>query len=372
MEKSPVVMVVDDEERNLRLMEALLIPLGYEVALFKSGEDALNEVQNVRPDVILLDIMMPGINGFEVVKRLKEDENTKAIPVIMVSALREVEDRIRALDTGADDFLTKPVDRAELQARVRSLLKVKQYNDYMKDYQKKLKIEVDNKTRELRQALQQLKGASLDTIFRLSSAAEYRDEDTAAHIMRMSHYSAAVSRVLGLDEKEVEMILYASPMHDVGKIGIPDRVLLKPGKLDPEEWKIMVQHAEIGARILRKSDSDYIRAAEIIALSHHEKWDGSGYPNGLKGKDIPREGRIVAIADVFDALTSRRPYKEPFSVEKSFGILREGRGSHFDPDVVDAFFSIEGEVLSIKERYRDRGESILFQLATENGNSKKS
>ncbi len=193
---------------------------------------------------------------------------------------------------------------------------------------------------------------SLDTIYKLSRAAEYKDKNTGAHIMRMSEYCAVIARRIGLDETDVDMAAYGAPMHDVGKIGIPDRILLKPGKLDPDEWEIMKQHTIIGAQILAGSDAEFISLAEVIALTHHEKWDGSGYPRGLRKSEIPLAGRIVAIADVFDALTSQRPYKEPFPTEESLDMIRQSRGTHFDPEVVDAFFMIEDEIVAIKNRYR--------------------
>jgi putative two-component system response regulator len=274
-----------------------------------------------------------------------------------------VDDRVKALEVGADDFLSKPVDNTELRARVNSSLKVKAYNDHMRNYQKELEAEVAKRTEELRQAFQKIKLASLDTIFRLSQAAEYKDEDTGSHIKRMSHYAAAVARKLGLDDSAVETILYAAPMHDVGKIGIPDKILLKPAKLDPDEWAIMKQHTTIGANILKGSDAEFIKMAEVIALTHHEKWDGTGYPKGLKGKAIPLSGRIAAIADVFDAITSKRPYKEAFPLDKSLSIIKEGRGNHFDAEVVDAFFAIQDEIVEIKEHYRDEDTSRLFQIS---------
>jgi len=356
------ILVVDDEERNRRLIEAMLVPLGYQVILACDGDEALKKVSDTPPDVILLDIMMPKVDGFEVAKRLREDEKTKIIPIVMVTALGEVKDRVKALEAGADDFLTKPVEKVELTARVNSLLKVKAYNDHMRNYQRELEARVAKRTNELRRAMEKIKVASLDTIYRLSRAAEYRDEDTGAHIKRMSHYAAAVARRMGLDDNTVESILYAAPMHDVGKIGVPDHILLKPGKLDPDEWELMRQHTIIGAQILEGSGAEYIKLAEVIALSHHERWDGSGYPRGLKSSEIPVVGRIVAIADVFDALTSKRPYKEPFSVEKSFNIIKEERTSHFDPEVVDAFFAISDEVLTIKQTYADERESRLVQM----------
>lgn len=226
-----------------------------------------------------------------------------------------------------------------------------------------MEAEVAKRTKQLRQAFDKIKVASLDTIYRLSKAAEYKDEDTGAHIKRMSNYAAAVARKMGQNDKTVESILYAAPMHDVGKIGTPDRILLKPGKLDPDEWEIMKQHTTIGGNILGGSDAGFIRLAEMIGLTHHERWDGSGYPKGLKGSKIPLTGRIVAIADVFDALTSKRPYKELFTVEKSFNIIKESRGNHFDPDVVDAFFAVEDEILLVKERYKDEAESLFVKIA---------
>jgi putative two-component system response regulator len=362
VEKKASILVVDDEDRNLRLMEAMLLPMGYGVDFARNGEEALEKVQENPPDVILLDIMMPKMDGFEVARRLKQDERTGIIPIVMVTALREVEERVKALEAGADDFLSKPVDMTELKARVQSLLKVKAYNDHMRDYQKELEAEVAKRTEQLRRAFDKIKVASLDTIYRLTRAAEYKDEDTGAHIQRMSHYSAIVARKFGLNEKSVESILYAAPMHDVGKIGIPDHILLKPGKLDPDEWEIMKQHTIMGGGILKGPDAGFIKLGETIALTHHEKWDGTGYPKGLKGKKIPQVGRITAIADVFDALTSKRPYKEPFSIEKSFTIIKEGRGTHFDPDVVDAFFALEDEILSIKGKYKDEEESLLVRM----------
>jgi len=357
------ILVVDDEDLNLRLIEALLRPQGYEVTLARDGAEALEKVRENPPDLILLDIMMPRMNGFETAGKIRSDPATMLIPIVMVTALQDVEDRVKALEVGADDFLTKPVDRMELRARVRSLLKVKAYNDHMKNYQQELEAQVAQRTEQLRQAFEKITRASLETIHRLARAAEYKDEDTGAHILRMSNYSAAIARKMGLDDVTVERILYAAPMHDVGKIGIPDSILLKPGPLGKEEWELMKQHTTIGARILEGSDGDFIRMAEMISLTHHEKWDGNGYPRGLQGEDIPLVARIVAIADVFDALMSKRPYKQPFSLEKSLGIIRESRGSHFDPEAVDAFFSIQDEILVIRGQFKDESVSKLVQMA---------
>jgi putative two-component system response regulator len=358
------ILVVDDEDRNLRLMEALLAPLGYSVILAKSGLDALHLVEDEPPDLILLDVTMPGMDGFQVAERLKSNVKTSVIPIVMVTALKEVADRVKAFEVGADDFINKPVDRMELRARVKSLLKVKAYNDHLRRYQIELEEEVAQQTLELRKAFQNEKRRSLETIYRLARAAEYKDDETGAHIKRMSHYSAIIAKKMELPEGTVEGILYAAPMHDIGKIGILDRILLKPGKLNASEWDIMRQHTVIGAKILEGSDAPFIRLAEVIAMTHHEKWDGTGYPQGLKGESIPLAGRIVAIADVFDALTSKRPYKEAFSLEKAFAIIRKVSGSHFDPDVVDAFFICEKEILAIKEKYRDNPNNTFLLMAS--------
>ncbi|MFC2011077.1 HD domain-containing phosphohydrolase [Chloroflexota bacterium] len=344
LEEKAKILVVDDEDGNLCLMEAILLPLGYQVILARDGEEAIAKAKETSPNVILLDTLMPTMDGYEVARQLKADEATKAISVVMMTALSEVKDRPKALEAGADDFLTKPVDETELRSRVNSLLKVKAYNDLMSNYPKEIEAEVTKRTQGLTKALEKIKTASLDTVYRLARAAEYKDEDTGAHVERMSHYSSAIARGMGLDDEFVEQILWAAPMHDIGKIGIPDRILQKPGKLDDDEWVIMRQHTTIGAEILKDASADFIILAEAIAISHHEKWDGSGYPQGLKGSDIPLAGRIVAMADVFDALTSERPYKDPFPLDKSFAIIKEGKGSHFDADVVNAFFSIEDEI----------------------------
>jgi putative two-component system response regulator len=337
-------MVVDDEILNRKLIEAMLKPQGYEVTTAVDGEDCLVRVEEVMPDLILMDIMMPNLNGFEVVTRLKTNEKLALIPIVMVTALQDVGDRVKALEVGADDFLTKPVDRMELRARVRSLLKVKAYNDHMVNYRQELETEVAKQTLVIAEAHAKLRDASLETIFRLARAAEYKDEDTGNHIISMSRISAYLAERLGLNSVVVERILYASPMHDIGKIGIPDRILTKNGPLNDEEWAIMRMHTIFGGQILEGSDIGFLRLGEVIALTHHEKWDGSGYPRGLVGAKIPMAGRIVAVADVFDALMSKRPYKPPLTMEQTVDIIRAGRGTHFDPEVVDIFMASLAEV----------------------------
>jgi putative two-component system response regulator len=359
MKDKPVILIVDDQPQNLELLEAHLVPLGYEIISAASGTEALEKLSGNRIDLMLLDVMMPGMDGLEVTRRIRQDAAHRLLPIILVTALRDTEDRVRGIEAGCDDFISKPLEKTELLARVRSLLKVKAYNDLMDNYRKELETEVAGRTADLKQAMERIKAASLDTIYRLSMAAEYKDKETGAHIKRMSHYSAAIARRMGLSESTVETILYASPMHDLGKIGIPDMILVKPAKLDPAEWEIMKRHTTIGAKILNGSDAEFIRLGETIARCHHEKWDGSGYPSGLKGSEIPIAGRIAAVADVFDALTSKRPYKELFSVADSLAIVKDGKGNYFDPDVVDAFFAIQDEILIIRERNRDEQQQTV-------------
>jgi len=362
MRKPNRVLVVDDEPVNRRFLKHMLTPLGYEVVLAKGGTEALRKVGEDPPDVILLDILMPDLDGFEVTRKLKEHESTFSIPVVMVTSLEASEDRIRALSAGANDFLSKPVDKAELQATVASQMQVKAYHDHMRNHQEELEAEVAKRTEQLRSAYQKIEKTALNTIIRLSRAAEYRDEDTGAHILRISAISAAIVHQLGLGDKMAKSIQYSAPMHDIGKIGIPDHILLKPDKLLGDEWEIMKQHTTMGMRILEGATDGYEKLAGAIALTHHEKWNGDGYPRGLKGKEIPLVGRIVAIADVFDALTSKRPYKEAFSLEKSFEIIKEGNGSHFDPELVNAFFSIKNEIIAIKDKYEDEHDSLRVQM----------
>jgi putative two-component system response regulator len=348
MKDKSIILLVDDQLQNIDLLEAYLVPQGYEVVKAANGEEALQKLSENQIDLMLLDVMMPVMDGFEVTRRVRQDTKQRLLPIILVTALRETEDRIRGIEAGCDDFISKPVDKMELLARVRSLLKVKAYNDLLANYRGELESEVTKRTEELRQALEKIKEASLDTIYRLSMASEYKDGYSGAHSRRMSRYSVAIARHMGLDRNTLETILYAAPMNDLGKIGIPDSILLKPAKLDSREWEIMKLHTVIGATILKGSDAEFIRMGEAIALCHHEKWDGTGYPNRLTGIEIPIAARIVAIADVFDALTSKRSWRKPFSTEESLNIIREGSGSHFDPDVVEAFFAVQEEILSIK------------------------
>jgi len=353
------ILIVDDEEYNRDMLGQILTNTGYEVDFAEDGFQALSMIK-LGFDLVLLDITMPGMDGFEVADRIREEFDAQELPICMVTGLTGREERLRALEAGANDFINKPVDMVEMNVRVASLLRLKESHDTIKRHQAELEAMVEQRTRDLKKALQESAHAErkayhaqLETIDRLVLAAEYKDEDTAFHIKRMSRYSHLLATKLHLRPQECETILNASPMHDVGKIGTPDAILLKPGKLDPDEWEIMKQHTVIGARILGGSGSELLQAGEIIAISHHEKWDGSGYPNGLSGENIPLHGRIVAITDVFDALTSRRPYKEPFSNEKALEIMREGRGKHFDPTILDLFLNNFDEIEKIQSQYGD-------------------
>ncbi|MGE5444911.1 MAG: response regulator [Ignavibacteriales bacterium] len=509
--KKTIVLMVDDEEMNLELVETLIVPLGYEIEKARNGREALEKISKRKPDIILLDVMMPDMDGYEVCRILKEDEKTRHIPIVMITALSQIENKIAGIETGADDYLSKPFHMRELIARVKSLLKVKTLNDevkryqdtikslfelttfserfidrssvlnelakrtaeltgmkkvaivlvenyifqvkasynlgddrefytflshngpirrvvktgepliavddpqmakqfnlnlsyicvplksinrdvigalcafgvrsdvseetirvlslvaqriaseiQIKDYSRVLEETVQQRTKALRESLEKLEEANKEIshaheeiIFRLSIVAEYKDKDTASHIHRISGYSGALARKLGLPEGEVKLIKLASPMHDIGKIGIPDSILLKPGKLTLHEFEIMKQHTVMGARIMAGSFSPLLRMAEEIAISHHEKYDGGGYPYGIVGENIPLAGRIVAIADVFDALLTRREYKPAFDLDKTLSIIKEGKGKHFDPNLVDTFFDILDEILTIKENYSD-------------------
>jgi len=352
------ILVVDDEDYICALMESLLLPVGYNVIKALNGREALDKIVEFQPDLVITDIMMPEIDGYGLATQLKNKPNTEFTPIIMVTGLGDRDSKIKGLEVGVDDFLTKPVDRVELIMRVRNLLKVKEYQNQLRQYSTILERRVEERTAQLKDAFEKLKRANaqvkdahLQTIIRLAMAAEYKDKDTANHIQRMSHYTVSIAKGLGLPEKEIEIILYASPMHDIGKIGVPEYILLKPGKLTQEEYEIMKQHTIIGAKILEGSKSEFLEAGRVIAISHHEKYDGTGYPYGAKEENIPLYGRIVALADVFDALTSRRPYKPAFSNDQALQIIKESSGSHFDPMIVEAFFDKLKDILEIQKEY---------------------
>ena len=361
--KAENILIVDDEQTIRAFLRKVLDGEDYHCEEACNAEEALEKLQDDAISLVLLDIKMPGRSGVELLPEIEASYPDTA--VVMATAMSDASIAVQCMKHGAYDYIAKPFSLDDVLLSVGRALEKRRLELENRAYQQHLEEMVARRTIELRQALGKIKLASLDTIHRLARAAEYRDADTGAHIERIGRLSAAISRQLGLENGEVENMLYAAPMHDVGKIAVPDRILLKTGSLDADEWEIMKRHTTIGSEILQGSDTEFIRLAEVIALTHHEKWDGSGYPQGLAGSEIPMAGRIVAIADVFDALTSTRPYKEPFSVTASHDIVRKERGVHFDPDVVDAFFAAQDEILAIRDEYRDEEESRLRRMVAE-------
>lgn len=330
------VLVVDDTPANIDILVGILGD-SYALKVAIDGPRALAIARKTPPDIILLDVMMPGMSGYEVCEQLKQDPMTAHIPVIFVTALSEVTDEARGFELGAVDYITKPVSAPLVQARVKTHLAL---------YDQKRLLE-----QQVRERTAELENTRFEIIRRLGRAAEYKDNETGLHVVRMSHYARLLAKQAGLPEAFCELLYNAAPMHDIGKIGTPDAVLKKPGKLDEEEWLIMREHAAIGAEIIGEHSDPLLTMARTIALTHHERWDGSGYPNGLVGEAIPLEGRLVAIADVFDALTSVRPYKTAWTTAQAMGMLKQQSGSHFDPDLVGHFEAILPEVERIRASY---------------------
>ncbi|WP_440875909.1 HD domain-containing phosphohydrolase [Thalassotalea sp. PLHSN55] len=330
------ILVVDDFPENVNILTKILKD-DYRVKAAIDGESAIKIAKTSPPDLILLDIMMPGMDGYQVCKILKLDPVTKHIPVIFVSAKNDVEDEAIGFDCGAVDYITKPVRSVLVKKRVRLHLN-------LFDQKRHLAHEVSERTHELDKS-------RLDIVNRLGMAAEYKDNETGLHVKRMSIYSKIIALTLGFSDQDAELLQQAAPMHDIGKIGIPDHILLKPGKFEPDEWDIMKTHVNIGGEILKGSESPLLQWAWTIAMTHHEKWDGTGYPNNLSADKIPLIGRIVAVADVFDALTSSRPYKKAWAVDDAANLIKEESGKQFDPDVVNAFFASFDEILKCRELY---------------------
>lgn len=325
-DRRPRLLLVDDEPTNLQVLRGIL-QADYRLLYARDGATALKLARDERPDLLLLDVMMPGMSGHEVCRTLKADTATASIPVVFVTALADAGDEAQGFDAGAVDYIIKPVSPPVVRARVRTHLSL---------------VRMD-----------ELKASRLEIVQRLGRAAEYKDNETGQHVLRMSHYAQALALALGFDARDAEDLLHAAPMHDVGKIGIPDHILRKPGQLTPEEWAVMRTHASIGADIIGQHESGVLHIAAKIARSHHEKWDGSGYPDRLAGEAIALEARIIAIADVFDALTSVRPYKPAWSVEDAVALLEREAGKQFDPALVPVFIGILPQLLAIRERFAD-------------------
>ncbi|TAK91774.1 MAG: response regulator [Burkholderiaceae bacterium] len=341
------ILIVDDNKANLTLLSTLTRQLPETTATaFLDPLEAIAWSADHPVDLLYVDYIMPGMDGIEFIRRFRAQAHHAEVPIIMVTAYEERSVRYEALSAGANDFLNKPIDTIEFLARSRNLLALQRHSKKLADQAGWLRNEVEKATQEILRR-------ELDTLFHLGKAAEFRDAETGAHILRMANYARVIAAAMGLSDADQEMLLRAAPMHDIGKLGTPDHILLKPGKLNPAEFEIMKQHAAHGWEILRHTPSPIIQAAAVIAHSHHEKWNGEGYPLGLRGEDIPLFGRIVAVADVFDALTSDRPYKQAWSNEKACIYIRTQSGQHFEPRCIDAFFSAWDEILAIQAKYRD-------------------
>lgn len=365
LHEKPTILVVDDTPDNLSLMSGLLKSI-YRVKVANSGEKALAYVQNNdAPDLILLDIIMPGLCGYDVLSSLKSDEKTRDIPVIFLTAMSNPEDEKKGLEMGAVDYITKPISPPIVLARIKTQLQNKAAADFLKDQNQYLENEVMKRTREV-SAIQHV------TILALTSLAETRDSDTGNHIRRTQFYVKALALHLKdhprfssfLTDAMIETLFRSAPLHDIGKVGIPDAILLKPAKLTDEEFSIMKKHTTLGKEAIEDAERqlgmqvEFLQIAKEIASSHHEKWNGTGYPLGLKEEAIPISGRLMAVADVYDALISRRVYKESMSHERAVEIVKEGKGSHFDPDVVEAFLALQETFQEIAHKFADSDESL--------------
>lgn len=341
------ILIVDDEPVNVKLLKEILTSDGYKnITSLPDGREVKSLIDSKRVDIILLDLNMPHVDGYSVISDLDPVNNKNCPPILVLTAQCTDDTRMQVLKNGARDIISKPFNQAELLVRVHNLLEVQMYHHAIRGQNAVLEEQVRIRTHELNDT-------RLQVIRRLGRAAEYRDNETGLHIIRMSKISALLGKACGLNDNQADLLLNASPMHDIGKIGIPDHILLKPGKLDKDEWNIMKTHAVIGADILSGDESSLIVLARQIALTHHEKWDGSGYPYNLKEKDIPLAGRIVAIADVFDALTSERPYKKSWSKDAAIEYLKENKGVHFDPQLVDLFMKNLPEIFHIIDHHSE-------------------
>lgn len=332
------ILVVDDTQANLLLLEMILEDIGFtDVVCINDPRLAFDTWTSFEPDLVLLDLHMPGLSGLDVLAQIRATSRPGFLPVLMLTADASSEAKVRALSTGANDFLTKPFDRVEVQLRIENLLRIRHLHMELQQQNAHLEERVRERTREVAEAKDEI-------MARLAMAAEFRDDQTGQHTQRVGMIAALVAEAVGLPAREVELMRQAAPLHDVGKIGIPDSVLLKPGPLNEAERRVMKRHTEIGARLVSGSQAATLQMAEQIAATHHERWDGTGYGVGLSGSDIPMCGRIVAITDVFDALIHERPYKQAWSVTDALDEIHSQRGKQFDPDVVDAFIAVQDTI----------------------------
>jgi two-component system response regulator RpfG len=342
------VLIVDDESTGRTILSKIIQQADDDVSVeaFDNPLEALKWLDSNHPDLIITDYRMPGINGVELIKKIRTKDSCRYIPIMMITVVSEKSVRYDALEAGATAFLTRPIDQIECRTSCRNLLKLHEQNSIIQD-------RADWLARQVEVATQQIIAREKETLIGLAKAGEYRDEDTGYHVVRMAKYSREIASSLGLSEKECDEIEYSAPLHDIGKIGTPDRILLKPGKFEPDEWEIMKKHTTIGHSILSNSQSRYMQTGSIIALNHHERFDGSGYPNGIAGKDIPLVARIVSVADVYDALVSTRPYKEGWSNSDALDHLEKNAGTQFDPVCVEAFFERLENIRKIQSNLSD-------------------
>lgn len=347
------ILLCDDELMNRKVASKILVKEGFNVFEAQNGQEALDILNTKRVDLILMDLMMPIMNGYEATEIIKKDEKFSAIPLIIVSALSDKTEINKVLKLGANEYLTKPYDIVEFTLRVKNAIKLGAYQNMLKDHKKVLEAEVSKKTAELQKALIEVQKSEQDIISILSKTAEYRDNETSAHTLRVGEMAALIAKKFNWSEENIELIRLAAPMHDMGKVGIPDNILLKPGKLNEEEFEVMKKHADIGYSILSQKETPLLKLAAEIAYTHHEKYNGKGYPNSLSKEEIPLSGAIVAVVDVFDALLSERPYKKAFTLEKTLSIIKDDSGSHFHPKVVEVFLKSMDEILIIREKLRD-------------------
>ncbi|MBF0151797.1 MAG: two-component system response regulator [Magnetococcales bacterium] len=343
------ILIVDDTPENLDILKEILSPY-YRVQIATNGRLALRIAFSPNPpDLILLDVMMPVMDGYEVCHHLKENEKTREIPVLFVTAKSEVEDEIKGFSLGAADYLVKPISPPIVLARVRTHLAMHDQRQFLAD-------QVAIRTAQLQSRNIELEKTRIEVIRQLGRASEYRDNETGMHVMRVSRYTRLLALRFGLSEPEADLLMYAAPMHDVGKIGIPDHILLKPGKLTNEEFDIIQTHTEMGYKIIGEQSSELLKLGAEIAYTHHEKWNGRGYPRNLNGEGIPFSGRLCAVGDVFDALTSTRPYKKSWTVDDALALIAKEAGEHFDPNLAQMFVGLKSDIIEIMNQYQDRNE----------------